>query len=111
MSAILEAAGGRLRALRREAGKSQEELARDAGVTAKYVSQLENGHANPSLEVLHALAEEGLGMPLAAFFAYDTRGQDTQDELRQIQVLFASQPKADRQRALRVLEALVQPGE
>ncbi len=109
VSRILKAVGKRLRALRREAGKTQEELAGASGVTAKYVSQVENGHANPSLEVLHALSEKGLKMPLAAFFAYDTRGRTARDEIREVQVLLASLPKKERGRALHVLCALVEP--
>jgi len=108
VSAILQAAGKRLKTLRKEAGKSQEQLGADSGVTAKYISQLENGRANPSLEVLHALAEQGLNIPLATFFAYDTSGEEIHGQLRQLQVLFASQSEAKRQRALRLLEAFVQ---
>jgi transcriptional regulator with XRE-family HTH domain len=109
VSAVLNAGGRRLRALRREAEMSQEELADAAGVTAKYVSQVENGHANPSLEVLHALSEKGLKIPLAAFFAYDTRGRRAHDEIREVQVLVASRPKSERRRLLHVLRALVEP--
>lgn len=109
VSAVLTAMGKRLKQLRLEAGKSQEELGQAANVSAKYVSQLENGHANPSLEVLHALAEKGLRMPLAAFFAYDTHGRTARDELREIQLLLAAVPKKQRARALHVLRALVEP--
>ena len=45
-----------LRAARNKAGISQEELAERAGLHRTYVSQLERGLKNPSLEVIIALA-------------------------------------------------------
>ncbi len=48
----------RLRAWRRERGLSQAELAKKAGVTALYLSQLETGlREDPSLPVLRRLAK------------------------------------------------------
>jgi len=46
-----------IRALRLEAGMSQEELAFNAEVDRTYVSQLERGIANPSLLILSRIAE------------------------------------------------------
>ena len=45
-----------LRALRNEAGFSQEGLALEADVDRTYVSQIERGIGNPSLLVLQKLA-------------------------------------------------------
>ncbi len=48
----------RLRTWRRERGLTQEELAKKAGVTKFYISQLETGiRDNPSLPVLRRLAK------------------------------------------------------
>jgi XRE family transcriptional regulator of biofilm formation len=48
----------RLRRWRRERGLTQEELAKKAGVTKFYISQLETGiRHNPSLPVLRRLAK------------------------------------------------------
>lgn len=88
---------------------SQEQVATAAGLTPKYVSQVENARANPSLLVLHALAEKGLKIPLAALFAYDTTGGEAQDDVRTIGALLAAQPRKIRRRALSVLRALVEP--
>lgn len=46
-----------IKAARRAAGLSQEALALQADVDRTYVSQLERGIANPSLLVLHRLAD------------------------------------------------------
>jgi transcriptional regulator with XRE-family HTH domain len=100
--------GRRLRDLRQAASLSQEQLGQAAGVTAKYISAVENGHTNPSLLVLHALVQKGMGLPLAAFFAYDTGFAEAADELAELEALLASQPKKLRRRALHVLRALVE---
>jgi len=52
-----------LKAARKSAGLSQEALALSANVDRTYVSQLERGVANPSLQVLFRLAQV-LGAPL-----------------------------------------------
>jgi transcriptional regulator with XRE-family HTH domain len=97
--------GGRLRHFRTTSGITQEALARSAKLTPKFVSQIENGHVNPSIGVLSRLVEDGLHLPLAAFFASDTDG-DVRDDLANLLSLFSSQPAAVRKRAFRVLKAL-----
>lgn len=56
--------GGVIRARREAAGLSQEALADAAGLHRTYISLLERGQRNPSLEVIHALAL-GLGTSMA----------------------------------------------
>lgn len=102
----------RLRHFRTSAGITQDALARAAKLTPKFVSQIENGHVNPSIAALSRLVEDGLGMPLAAFFASDGARDDIRDELAKIVALFATQPRTMRRRALRVMKALcVQDGD
>ena len=48
--------GRRLRELRKERGLNQGELADLAGINRSYLSMLENGLANPSLDVIDKLA-------------------------------------------------------
>lgn len=47
----------KIQSARRASGLSQEALALTAEVDRTYVSQLERGIANPSLRILHRLAE------------------------------------------------------
>lgn len=54
-----------VRTLRTAKGLSQERLAVDAGVDRTWVSQLERGNGNTSIDVLDRLAA-ALGVPLAA---------------------------------------------
>lgn len=100
----------RLRHFRTTARITQEALARSAKLTPKFVSQIENGHVNPSIGVLARLVENGLNLPLAAFFADDANG-DMRDDLAKLVSLFATQPTDVRRRALRVLKALCEEHE
>jgi transcriptional regulator with XRE-family HTH domain len=49
--------GGLLLHLRKEAGLSQEELAKRSHITRQHLQRLENGTANPTLETLLNLAK------------------------------------------------------
>lgn len=53
---LLDLLGGEIKALRLNAGLSQEALALAADVDRTYVSQLERGVANPSLIILHRIS-------------------------------------------------------
>jgi transcriptional regulator with XRE-family HTH domain len=95
----------RVRRSRDAAGLTQEALARRAHLTAKFISAIENGHVNPSIEVVARLVEQGLDLPLSAFFAADTG--DSRSDIDRIIALLGGQPAATRRRALRVVQALL----
>ncbi len=59
--------GQRIKQLRSEIGISQEALGLEAGVDRTYVSDVENGRRNVSVEILERLVK-GLGITLAVFF-------------------------------------------
>jgi transcriptional regulator with XRE-family HTH domain len=52
-----------LRRCRERKGLAQKELARICGITQTTISEIENGKANPTLEVMQRLAE-ALGVPV-----------------------------------------------
>jgi transcriptional regulator with XRE-family HTH domain len=62
--------GQRLQRLRRAQGLTLEALALDSGLSAGYLSQIENGQAVPSLTALQVIAAS-LGVELATFFPDD----------------------------------------
>ena len=66
----LVALGKRLRALRKEADLTQEELAERAKLSANYVGQIERGEKNPGALALFALAR-GLQVSPGTLFAPD----------------------------------------
>ncbi len=59
--------GRKVRELRRAQGLSQERMAERAGITYKYLGQIERGEANPSIETLKGITE-GLNLSLREFF-------------------------------------------
>jgi transcriptional regulator with XRE-family HTH domain len=56
-SAIQETLSRQVRAFRTEAGLTQQMLADKCGIYRTYLSRIEGGDANPSLNVLAALAD------------------------------------------------------
>lgn len=55
-SDIRDVLGRQVRKLRTEAGFSQEELATQCDIFRTYLSRIENGSANPTIDVVAALA-------------------------------------------------------
>lgn len=70
--------GAKLREWRLSAGRTLTDIATAAGLSIGYISQVERGLANPSLETLKRLADE-LGHRVAELFA---EGDDDPDGLR-----------------------------
>jgi transcriptional regulator with XRE-family HTH domain len=97
----------RVRSCQTQAGMTQEELARAAKVTPKFLSQLENGHLNASIAVLGRVVEDGLSMPLATFFGADP-DDDVVAEVATIVALLAGQPEPVRRCASRLIRALIE---
>jgi transcriptional regulator with XRE-family HTH domain len=59
--------GQKIAALRREAGLSQEAFADRCGFARSYMSRIERGGANPSLDAIETLAT-GLKIPVRDLF-------------------------------------------
>jgi transcriptional regulator with XRE-family HTH domain len=64
---IKDKIGQRIRHLRKERGLSQEALAYEAEVDRTYVTDVENGRRNVSVEILERLIK-GLNISIAEFF-------------------------------------------
>ena len=62
-----EQLGMRIRFLRHQRRWSQEDLALNANINKNYISDLENGRRNPSLEILERIATT-FGITLAELF-------------------------------------------
>lgn len=65
--------GQRVRTLRMEAGLSQESFAEKCGLDRTYISGIERGTRNPTLEVLYILAA-ALHTELATLFVFNEPG-------------------------------------
>jgi len=68
--------GGRLRQARLDARKTVRELARQLGVSASFISQLENGKSQPSVATLYSLAQV-LNVPIEQLFQAQGSGPRT----------------------------------
>jgi transcriptional regulator with XRE-family HTH domain len=62
--------GERVIALRKAAELSQEALADRCGFARSYMSRVERGRGNPSLDAIEAIAA-GLKVPVSALFSED----------------------------------------
>lgn len=58
------ALGGAIRELRKKRGATQDELAKDAGISRNMLSQIERGEGNPSWVTLRGIAA-ALGVPVS----------------------------------------------
>ncbi|MEX0446302.1 MULTISPECIES: helix-turn-helix domain-containing protein [Xenorhabdus] len=63
--------GQRIRYLRKEAGMSQEAFADKCGLDRTYVSGIERGVRNPTLEIIYVIAN-GLQIELNELFSFET---------------------------------------
>ncbi|MDX7992946.1 helix-turn-helix transcriptional regulator [Xenorhabdus sp. Reich] len=63
--------GQRIRYLRKESGMSQEAFADKCGLDRTYVSGIERGVRNPTLEIIYVIAN-GLQIDLNELFDFET---------------------------------------
>ena len=64
---IQEKVGKTIIKLRKEQGMSQETFAYESGIDRRYMSDIENGKRNISLDILERVADK-LGIKLSEFF-------------------------------------------
>ncbi|MFT3700183.1 MAG: helix-turn-helix transcriptional regulator [Kofleriaceae bacterium] len=89
----------RFRRFREAARLTQEQVAEKAGLSSKFLSQIETARVNPSIDVVARFVIDGLELSLPAFFGPD-------DVTTEIEALLGRQPAAVQRRALHVLRAL-----
>lgn len=98
--------GMRIKSLRRGKGFSQEKLAELAGINAKYLSSVERGEENPTLDLFIRLSQ-GLKMDINEFFNIEHEGQPPQILRKKLQHLVAEIKDQDLSRAIRVLATFI----
>ncbi len=75
--------GTAIRVLRKRAKINQALYSKNIGISQCYLSQIENGHKTPSLDVLKDVAN-GFGVPLAIIFWFGVEESDIPLEKREI---------------------------
>ena len=98
--------GRRIRSLRKTRGLSQEKLADLVGTSPKYLSRIETGRENPTLDLFLRLAK-GLKVDLYEIFQFEHEGKTPQRLRKKLESLVAAAKEEDLARLARVLEALV----
>lgn len=91
--------GDRVRAARARRGMSRRILARDSGVSERYLAQLESGRGNPSVAVLHQVAN---AMDMSMMELADPHA-DSDPALSEIQALLAPLAPAELSEAAEIL--------
>lgn len=115
--------GDRIKALRKEEGMTQKELAQRAGISRSYLADTEANRYNPSIETLGKIAE-ALSVPVSALlsdsepektgpqYVLDDETMEYLDDLRkrpEMRTLFSVSQKAtkeDVERAVEIIKAL-----
>ena len=70
MTDVKKMMGKQIKTLRQARGMSQEELSEKVSINSKYLSAIERGKANPTLDVLTRLADS-LKVGVSDLFNYD----------------------------------------
>jgi transcriptional regulator with XRE-family HTH domain len=98
--------GRRLKHLRRLRGYTQEQLAERIDINPKYLSSIERGAENPTLDLLGRLAQ-GLQVELYELFQEELDAAQAERLRRKLRGLIAEARAEELPRLVRVLEALV----
>ena len=96
--------GRRLKTLRKRAALTQEDLAERAGLNPKYISGIERGRENPTLDTLLRLAKE-LGAQPVELFDFDLEGMTAAGMKKAAADLMRQMDTESLRRVLRLLRA------
>lgn len=98
--------GRRIKGLRKIRGYTQEQLAEIIDINPKYLSSIERGEENPTLDLFLRLAE-GLKVDLHEIFQFEHEAEEPVRLHKKLRALTAEIKEAELARVVRILEALV----
>ena len=98
--------GRRVQSLRKIRGYTQEQLAERININPKYLSSIERGAENPTLDLFFRLAQ-GLKVDLYEIFQFVHESEQPRRLHKKLEGLIAEVKEDDLARIIRVLEALV----
>jgi len=102
---IRELVGKRLKSIRAARKLTQEMLAEKANLHSKYISSLECGRENPTLDVFRKLSE-ALGVELTDIFSFEHESDNAQDLKKAIDELLCDAQPEKLKTALKLLKAI-----
>lgn len=100
---VLTDGGARLRAVRKERGYTQEQLAELTKLSTRHIASIEKGEANPSFEVLYTIITV-LGTSFDAIF--NPADEQVQREIQAIAALYHACPENGRRIILAAVRAM-----
>ena len=105
---VKEKLGNRIQFLRRTRGYSQERLAEIMGINGKYLSGIERGKENPTLELLIRLAA-GLGVEIEEIFHIEYEKQKPTELRKKLRNLIDEVSDQELARAIQIVKAVLRP--
>ena len=102
---VLVEGGARLRAVRKERGYTQEQLAELTKLSIRHIAGIEKGEANPSFEVLYTIISV-LGTSFDAIF--NPADEQVEREIQEISGLYRACPEQGRRLILVSTRAMAQ---
>lgn len=100
---VLVRGGARLRALRKERGYTQEQLAERTKLSTRHIAGIEKGEANPSFEVLYTIIS-ALGTSFDAIF--NPAEEQVEREIQEIAGLYQACQEQERRLILVTVRAM-----
>lgn len=97
--------GGRMQSLRKAKEFTQGELAEKVGISDKYLSNIECGRENPTLDTLLGVAA-ALGVPIWEFFQIQEASLSDADKVKSAQSLLKKAAPKDVDLVLRLLREI-----
>ena len=101
---VLVEGGARLRAVRKERGYTQEQLAELTKLSTRHIAGIEKGEANPSFEVLYTITTV-LGVSFDVIF--NPADEQVEREIQEITGLYRACPEQGRRLILASIRAMV----
>ena len=101
---VLVNGGARLRAIRKERGYTQEQLAELTKLSTRLIAGIEKGEANPSFEVLYTITTV-LGVSFDVIF--NPADEQVEREIQEITGLYRACPEQGRRLILASIRAMV----
>ncbi len=98
--------GNRIKNLRRTRGYSQERLAEIIGINPKYLSSIERGVENPTLDLFIRLSQ-GLKVGMHEIFQIEQEGAGPKILRKKLKTLVEEVEEGELARVIRILEGLV----
>jgi transcriptional regulator with XRE-family HTH domain len=101
---IKQLLGARIRELRKNRNLTQEQLSEMVGINPKYVSSIERGKENPTLDTCIKIAES-LEVSIGELF-YQLEAENPEKRMKKIVSLLEQAPEDQQIVALRILSVL-----